>query len=110
METFSLMFSQIDFFIAIIISSGIIAGWISYMTVSPLQQRHLSNNIKSMLFGIVFALVSGIFVHVIYGNSLNGIPGKLESIFVWCATFLPALIMSVAYNFLRRKESSAMEF
>lgn len=109
METFSLMFSTTDFFITIVITSGIVAGWIAYMTVSPTMHRHFSNCIKSMLFGIVFALVSGIFIHVVYGNSLPGIPGKLEGVFVWCATFLPALILSVAYNFVRRKETSAIE-
>jgi|GEM_PF-3348118 len=104
-----LHFTETDVLLAVIITSGVLAGLFAYLMI-PSLNRGRQNCIKSMLFGIIFSLFSYLLVHVLFSPIMRGVPGELHTLFSWCVSFLPALLLSISYGWLvRRQRDSRLE-
>lgn len=93
-----------DLIIAIVITSGLLAGLFAYLMLPSLKKER-QNCIISMLFGIIFSLASITAVHVFFPNIVNGVPTELSTLFLWCLSFLPSLVLSLIYGVFVRKQS-----
>jgi len=100
-----LLLTETDLLIGIIATSGLLAGLLAYLMV-PSLKRERQNCIKSMLFGIVFSLVSYMLVHALVPQIVYGVPQELHALFSWCVSFLPALLMSLTYGVVVRRKGN----
>ena len=98
----TLSFSPTDIVLVVIFTSGLMAGVLSYLMV-PSPKRELQHCLKSILFGILFALVSNLLIHFAFEETINGVPSELKTLFLWCVSFLPAFIMALAYGMFSRR-------
>lgn len=103
-----LQITQTDVLLLIIISSGMLAGILAYLMV-PAQKKEMQNCIKSMLFGIVFSLLSLLLVHFALYDFVNGVPSELQTLFLWCVSFMPAFLLALAYGLVARRHET-LEF
>ncbi|RYZ79396.1 MAG: hypothetical protein EOP06_27285 [Proteobacteria bacterium] len=101
--------TETDILLLTIITSGIFAGWLSYLMTTR-ESFQAQNCIKSMLFGILFSLISTISIHALYGKFLLGIPSELQNLFYWCVSFLPAFVISLTYAVVTRPKRSVNVF
>ncbi|MBD3583691.1 hypothetical protein [Flavobacterium selenitireducens] len=95
--------TETDVLLAIITTSGVLAGLFAYLML-PSVKRGRQNCIKSMLFGIIFSLVSYMLVHALFDHIMRGVPVELRGLFSWCVSFLPALLLSITYGLVVRRQ------
>ncbi|NUY80760.1 hypothetical protein HUK80_07645 [Flavobacterium sp. MAH-1] len=98
----TLYFTQTDILLAIIATSGVLAGILAYLII-PCLKRESQHCIKSVLFGIMFALLSNLTVHFVFGNAVKDVPSELQLLFLWCTTFFPAFLLTLAYDLMARR-------
>jgi uncharacterized membrane protein YeaQ/YmgE (transglycosylase-associated protein family) len=97
-----LTITPIDILLLITVTSGLLAGLLAYLMV-PSSKRESQECIKSMLFGIVFALISSFGIQTLFEKRIAGIPPEIHDLFLWCASFLPAFVLSIVYAVIARK-------
>lgn len=93
-------FNETDLTLGTVIFAGVVAGWLAWL-LSPHKHR-TAEGIKHCLFGIVFSLFSSIAFHLICGSALDELPMEMHYTFLWCASFLPSLVLSVLYGMFVR--------
>lgn len=98
----SLHLTQSDLLLFIIATSGVLAGLLSYLML-PSRKREAQHCIKSILFGILFALFANLVLHFGFRNVVEGVPSELKCLFLWCVSFLPAFLMALAYGVFSRR-------
>ncbi len=100
-----LQITNTDALLLIILSSGMLAGILAYLMV-PSHTKEMQNCVKSMLFGIVFSLMSLMIVHFAMADFVNGVPGELQTLFLWCLAFMPAFLLALAYGLVARRHGT----
>jgi len=95
--------TYLDLLILIVCTSGLLAGLFAYLML-PSTKRERQNCIISMLFGIIFSLASITMAHIFFPNIIHGVPEELTTLFLWCVSFLPSLLLSIGYGIFVRKQ------
>jgi uncharacterized membrane protein YeaQ/YmgE (transglycosylase-associated protein family) len=95
--------TSIDILLIVVITSGLLAGLMAYLML-PSFKRESEKCIKSMLIGIIFSLVVTSMIQLFLVNVIQGVPPEIYELFLWCAAFVPTLMLSLGYGLLSRRQ------